>query len=217
MRYFKDRTEAGQLLAEEMAQYAKQNCAVLSLSEGGLVVGSAIAKKLHTSLMLLATETINLPQELAPLATMSSAGTFTYNNMIPAGELEAINSEFHSFIDQERLEAFHRLNRIINKDGEIDKSLLKRHTVIIVSDGFVNGLSLDVATDFLKPINIGALVVATPISTAPAVDRMHIVADKIVCLNVVEESFPIEHYYEDNTLPAHNDLIDLMQNISLHW
>jgi putative phosphoribosyl transferase len=217
MRYFKDRTEAGQLLADQMVQHAKQNCAVLSLSEGGLVVGAEVARRLHTSLFLLATESLTLPRETVPIATMSSAGTFTYNNMIPAGELEAINSEFHTVIDQQRLEAFQKLNRIVSKDGPIDKNLLKRHTVIIVSDGFVNGLSLDVAADFLKPIEVARVVVATPLSTASAVDRMHILADEIACLDVIDGSFPLEHYYETNELPDHDTLVDLMQNVSLNW
>ena len=217
MRYFKDRTEAGKLLAEQLTKHDRENCAVLALSEGGVVIGAEIAKKLHASLYLLATETITLPRELVPIATMSSAGTFTYNNLIPTGELEQITTESRAVIDQERLETFQKLNRIIDKDGAIDKSLLKRHTIIVVSDCFNSGMSLDVAADFLKPIIVGKLVVAAPISTSAAVDRMHVLFDEINCLNVLEDLFPVNHYFEDNKLPDHENLINLMDNMSLNW
>lgn len=217
MRYYQSREEAGKELAESLAEYGNQLCAVLALTEGGVVIGAEIAKQIHASLLLLATQTITLPQESMPIASMSTAGTFTYNSMIPTGELEGMVQEFHSVIDQQRLETFQKLNRIISKDGAINKNLLQRHTIIIVSDGFVNGLSLDVATDFLKPVAAKKIVVASPIASAQAVDRMHLLADQIVCPNVIEEPFPMDHYYEKNELPDHESMIEIMENISLNW
>jgi putative phosphoribosyl transferase len=217
MRYFKDRAEAGRLLAEQMVHYAPQNCAVLALSEGGIVVGAEIAKKIHASLFLLAIEDITLPRELEPLASMSSAGTFTFNHSLSNADLEEINTESRTVIDQLRLDTFQKLNRIISKDGPIDKTLLKRHVVIVVSDGIVNGLSLDVAHDFLKPILTKDIVVATPLCNAETVDRIRTISDEFVCLDVIEQGFPLSHYYEDNTLPGHDTVVETMQNISLEW
>lgn len=217
MNYFKDREEAGKLLAERLATYDRENCAVLSLSEGGVLVGAEIAKKLHTSLFSLAIENINLPGELDPVAMMSSAGTFTYNNMFSAGQLEEINNDYRPIIEQERLQTFQRLNRVIGKDGLIDKDLLKRHVVIIVSDGFKNGLSLDVAADFLKSINVKKLIVATPIAHVQAVDRMHILADEIFCLGVTDNYINTEHYYENNEIPDHETVVEMIKNIVLNW
>lgn len=217
MRYYTSREDAGKQLAESLTQYCNQQCAVLALSEGGVVVGAEIAKKLHTSLLLLATKTITLPREANPIAAMSTAGTFTYNSMIPTGQLENMAAEYRSVIDQQRLETFQKLNRIISKDGVIDKQLLNRHVIIIVSDGFTNGLSIDIASDFLKPVLSKKIVIAAPIASAAAADRMHALADEIVCPNVIEEPFPIEHYYETNVLPDHDAIVNLMENIALQW
>ena len=217
MRYFKDRVEAGKLLAQDMTQYAVQNCAVLALSEGGIVVGAEIAKVLHTSLFLLSIEDITLPRELQPLASMSSSGTFTYNHSLSNADLEEITSESRPVIEQIKLETFQKLNRIISKDGPIDKQLLKRHVVIVVSDGIASGLSLDVATDFLKPISTKSIIVATPLCKAEVADKIHVMADKVHTLDVIETDFPLSHYYEDNTLPDHDTVLDIMKNISLRW
>lgn len=217
MRYFKNRQHAGKLIADKIKGYSKQNCVVVSLSDGGVVVGAEIAKRLHTSLFLLVMEDVELPGEQSPIATMSSAGTFTYNNEYSAGELEALNADYHSVIEEKRLMAFQKLNRIGGKETEIPKRMLKNHTVIIVSDGLRNGLSLDVAADFLKPIKTKKILVATPVASVPAVDKMHLLADEICCLSVVESYLETDHYYEDNSLPEHENIVETMQNIILSW
>lgn len=217
MRYFANRQEAGKLIAQKLARYNKENCVVVSLSEGGVVIGAEIAKALHTALFLLVTEDVSLPGEEKPLATMSTAGTFTYNNEYSTGELEALNTDYRTVIEQKRMMAFQKLNRVDGGEGEIPKKLLKNHTVIIVSDGFRNGLSLDVSADFLKPIKTKRIIVATPVASVEAVDKMHLLADEICCLATIEDFMDTDHYYQDNKLPEHKKIVDTMKNIILNW
>ncbi|HEX5797531.1 MAG TPA: phosphoribosyltransferase family protein [Candidatus Saccharimonadales bacterium] len=218
MRYFADRQEAGRIIAEKLKDYKKENCVVVSLTEGGVVVGAEIAKTLHTALYLLVMEDVALPGEQKPLATMSSAGTFTYNNEYSTGELEALNSDYRSIIEEKRVLAFQKLNRIGDEGTDIPKQLLKNHTVIIVSDGFRNGLSIDVTADFLKPIKTKEIIIATPVASVEAVDKMHLVADKICCLGTVEEYVDsTDHYYKNNQLPKHQEIVETMRNIILNW
>lgn len=217
MRYFSDRNQAGQLLAQRLQAYASQNCAVVSLSEGGVVVGLEIAKQIHASLYLLTTEKIELPGEPEPIAMLSSAGTFTYNNAYSTGELESISADYHYLIEGKKLEAFQKLNRVASEEGDVPKDLLKNHVVILVSDGFRNALSLDIAADFLKPIKVKKLIVATSIASVPAVDRMHLLADEIHCLGVIEDYIDTPHYYEDNSLPEHKQLIAEVDRVIVGW
>lgn len=217
MHYFVDRWQAGSLLAEKLLPYKTENCAVIALSEGGVLVAAEIAKRIHAALYFLATETVRLPGEPDPLAVMSSAGTFTYNHAYSAGQLEEFNDDYRQVIDQERLETFHKLNRLIGKDGVIKTPLLRRHVVILVSDGFKSGLSLDVAADFMKYIAVKKLVVAVPVASVQSVDRIHRLADEIHCLGVIENYFDTNHYYEHNELPDHASAMQLMKNIVFDW
>ena len=217
MQYFTSRSQAGKLLAERMTNFRTDNCAVLALSEGGVLVGAEIAKHLHTALYMLATEDITLPRESTPIATMRSAGTFSYNAALSPGQLEEMTIDYRNLIEQEKYEAFQHLNRIVGKDGVIPKELLKRHTVIIVSDGFNNALSLNIASDFLKPIDVQRVIVATPIASIPAVDKMHLVSDEIFCLGVIENYMTTEHYYDENVIPDHKTVVEIMKNIVLNW
>lgn len=218
MRYFADRQEAGRIIAEKLKSHSQENCVVVSLSEGGVVIGAEIAKELHTALYLLVTEDVELPgEEQKPVATMSSAGTFTYNNEYSTGEIEALNADYHSVIEEKRMLAFQKLNRIGEEGSDIPKKFLKNHTVIMVSDGLRNGLSLDVAADFLKPILTRKVIVATPVASVSAVDKMHLLADEICCLSTVENFINTDHYYQNNQLPEHKVIIDMMKNIILSW
>src|SRR5207253_7620036 len=125
-----------------------------------------------------------------------STGNFAYNNMFSTGQLEELAADFRSYIEQKRIEKMHELNILVGKDGELHKEYLRHHIVILVSDGLINGFSLDIANDYLKSVALKKLVVATPLATVPAVDRMHLVADEISCLSVLPNFMGVDHYYE---------------------
>ncbi len=215
--YFRNRAEAGRILVKELEPYKGEQVVVMALSPGAVIIGAQLAMKLHASLVLLLTENIFLPGETDPIAALTSTGSFTLNNMFSPGQIEEYISEYHHFIEEKRIEKMHQLNRVIGKDGEINKDALRNHVVIAVSDGLSNGFSLDIAASFLKTIAIKRLVVATPIASIPAVDRMHLFADEIVCLSVIANYLNTNHYYDDNTIPSTQHLFELIRNISLNW
>lgn len=215
--YFRNRADAGRKLANKLEQYKNQNNVVVCLSDGASIVGAQIAMRLHANMMLLLTENIVLPGEHEAIAAVSSAGDFTYNNMFSPGQLEELAGEFHQYIDAQRLEKMHRLNVLMGHEGEIHPEYLRHHVVVLVSDGLMSGYSLDIAYDFLKTIAYKRLVIATPVASVPAVDKMHLVGDDICCLSVVENFISTEHYYDDNTIPKIQDLFRMMSNISVNW
>lgn len=215
--YFKNRAEAGRKLVKELEKYQGQQVVVLALSPGAVIIGAQIAMKLHGNLALLLTENVYLPGETDPIAALSSAGTFTYNNLFSPGQIEEYISEYHHFIEEKRIEKMHQLNKLMGRDGEVKKEYLRNHVVIVVSDGLSNGFSLDIAASFLKTVAIKKLVVATPLASVPAVDRMHLFADEIVCLSVVINYFSTNHYYDDNTVPDMDRLFELIRNITVNW
>ncbi|MEX2014796.1 MAG: hypothetical protein WD885_02570 [Candidatus Saccharimonadales bacterium] len=218
MRYFENRHSAGEMLAESLKKYKSENCAVIALNESSIVIGIEIAKKLHSSLFLLVTEDVKLPgEEHKPVATVSTSGSFTYNNEYSTGELEAINADYHTVIEQQRMLAFQKLNRVGETEAKIPRALLKNHIVIFVSDGLRNGLSLDVAADFIKPIKVKKVITAVPVASVPAVDRMHLLSDEIQCLSVVGNFMEVDHYYKENSMPKHEDIVKAMKDITLSW
>lgn len=217
--YFKSRVEAGQKLAAQITKkYAGQPCAVIGLSDGGVMVGAQIAMQLHCVLTMLMSEAIELPREPEAIAGISQDGSFSYNSAYSPGELEDLVAEYHGLIEQEKLAKIQDMHRLIGHGGGlIRKDLLRDHVVILTSDGLSNGFSLDIAAEFLKPINVKRLVIATPLASVAAVDRMHILADEIFCLSVVEDYITTDHYYDTQDVPSHDLVVKTVDQIVNHW
>jgi len=216
--YFETREEAGQKLAAELFErYRYENCAVVALSDGGVIVGEQIATALHCILTMLLVENIDIPGEGASFGGVSQNGSFTYNGMFSAGEIEEYASEFHGYLEEQKREAFQKMNRLLGDGGLIDEEMLRDHIVILVADGFDNGAALDVAVDFLKPIRIARLVVVAPVASAQAVDKLHMLADELHILDVKENYLGTNHYYNQNTIPSHEETVAKINKIVLNW
>jgi putative phosphoribosyl transferase len=215
--YFTDRGQAGRKLAEPLMKYKGRSIVVVAVSPGGVLVGAEIAETLHSNLVLLLTEDINIPGEPDPIGAVASDNSFTYNSLFSLGELEEFNLDYYSYIEQARFSQLHNLHLILGDQGEIKKDRLKHHILILVSDGLNSGFSLDVATNFLKTIEFPKLIAATPFATPEAYDRMRILFDESYCLNLVENFLGVNHYYDENAIPEITKLLTMSQNISLHW
>lgn len=216
--YFESRGHAGLQLAEQLVErYRYENCAVVALSDGAVLVGEQIASALHCILTMLLVEDIEVPGEGLSFGSVSQNGSFTYNGMFSAGEIEAYTSEFHGYLAEKKREAFQKINRLLGDGGLIDEEMLRDRTVILVADAVENGASIDAAMDFLKPIRTQKVVVATPVASVPAVDRLHMTADELHILDVKENFMGTDHYYDNNTIPSHEETIAKINQIILNW
>ena len=216
--YFDDREQAGDILAKELSgKYRYENCCVVALSDGAVVVGEQIAKELHCILTMLLVEEIEVPGEGVSFGGVSQDGDFTYNGMFSAGEIDEYASEYHGYLEEKKREAYQNINRLLGDGGLIDENMLRDHIVILVADGLDTGSSLDSAVNFLKPIRIKRLVVATPVSTVQAVDKLHIMADELHILDVKDNFLGIDHYYTHNDIPSHEETIAKINKIVLNW
>lgn len=215
--YYTSRTSAGKLLAGKIAEFCDENSVVLSLSDGGVVVGAQIAARLHCPLMFLLTEDITLPGEKTALGVVDQNGGFIYNDFFSAGQLDELSSEYHGVVEQLKMEKWHRLNRLLADGGIVDVDILKGKTIIVVSDGFLNGISLLATMNFLKPIKVERIIIATPYASVAAVDKMHVLADKLEVLHVIDDTFNLDHYYEINDVPDQKDIIAILNDSIAKW
>jgi putative phosphoribosyl transferase len=209
--YFNSRVEAGQVLAKQIAQkYSGSDSAVVALNDGGVMVGSQIALKLHAVLVLLLSEAITLPREDAAVAGISQDGAVSYNHRYSQGEIDEFLAEYYHYIEQEKLNKMQEMNRLIGKGGLIRKDLLSKRNVILVTDGLQDGF-------LLETIDTKRIVVATPLASVQAVDHMHILADEIFCLSTIADYISTEHYYDVQDVPPHEKIISTIEHIVANW
>jgi len=216
--YFESRAQAGEILAARLVdKYRYEDCVVIALSDGAVQVGEPIAATLHCLLTMLLVEDIQVPGEGMSFGGVSQDGSFTYNDAFSTGEVEEYAGEFHGYLEEKKREAYQKINRLLGDGGLIDEDMLRDHTIILVADGLSDGVAVDVAVDFLKPIRIRRLVIATPIASVAAVDRLHILADELHILDVKENFMGIDHYYDKNDVPSHEETIAKINQIVLNW
>jgi predicted phosphoribosyltransferase len=210
--------QAGRLLANEIIKkYDSEDFVVVALSDGGVVVGAQIALQLHTIIMLLLADEIELPREMVAIAGITQDGAFTYNQAYSPGEIEEMVSEYRGTIEQQKMEKLREMHAAVGKEGLIDEELLEDKHIILVSDGLSSGFSIDLALEYLKPVNYQSLIVATPFASTLAVDRMHILADDIFCLSVIEDYYTTNHYYDTQDVPEHEVVVQTIQKVLHDW
>ena len=216
--YFESRAHAGAQLASQLFErYRYENCAVVALSDGGVLVGEQIAAQLHCVLTMLLVEDIEVPGESLSFGGVSQNGNFTYNSEFSSGEITEYTNEFFGYLEEQKRQAFQRINRLLGDGGIIDHDMLRDRTIILVDDGFKDAGVIAAALDFLKPIRTNKLVIAAPVAALSAVNILHIAADELHILDVKTNYFATNHYYDENIIPSHEETIDKINKIILNW
>ena len=205
--YFTSRAEAGKRLAAEITVDSPADTIVVALNDNAVEVAEQIALVHHCRLALFVSEDIELPGEQSTIGTVSQSGDFTYSSNLSSGEIDEYYSELHGYIDDQKREQFAKINRLLGGGGFVDRESLRNHTTVIVSDGFKTSSLLDAAELFLKPVKIKHLIIAAPVASVQAVDRMHILGDELHCLNVTDNYIDTNHYYDDNTVLSHDAIL----------
>ncbi len=213
--YFQSRYEAGQILGGKLADaYRSEDCAVIALSDGAALVAEPVAKQLDSLITMLLIEEIEIPGESMLIGGVSEGGNFAYSSSFTLGEIKGYVGEYHGYLEEEKRRAFQKLNRLVTSGTLIDRDRLQNKVIILISDGFSDGIALDVAIDFLKPVKLKKLVIAAPVAAVAAVDKLHVLADELHILDVKENFMGINHYYEENDIPSHEETVKRINQIS---
>lgn len=215
--YFASRAQAGAILAQFAQKYRYEDTIILALSHGGVLVGAEMAKNLHSLIAMLLTRDIFLPDGRTLVGVINELGGFVHNNAFSTGVMEEFEQEYRNYIEFAKMQAVHDMHMAIGQGGEIKLDYFRNRVVIAVTDGAMNGTSFDMVYDFLKAVHYKKLILATPVASIEAIDKMHILGDELIVLSAKNNPFEVDHYYEDNDLPDKDQTIQILNNIILEW
>ena len=216
--HFVSRIHAGRILAKQLLpDFRYEDCVVIALSAGGVVVGAQIAQYLHSALLMIMTEEIYLPHEPVSIGSITSDGEFMVNNFLGSGDVDELLEEYRGVIEEQKISKLREMNQAVENSGLVKKEMIQYRSVVLVSDGFNGDLSLSVAYEYLKPFKINKLIIATPIANVKAIDWMHAMADKIFCLWMTDEDFETNRYYDKDDVPDQKTINNMIHNIILNW
>jgi len=176
---FRDRREAGEVLAQELASYRDRNdLLVLGLARGGVPVGWQVARALRAPLDVFLVRKLGVPQwqELAMGALASGGGVVINDSLVRS--LGIGDDAVQTAIERETDE-LHRREQAY-RGGRPPVDLVDR-TVILVDDGIATGASMLAAVRAVRADNPVQVVVAVPVGPASACRELAAEADEVVC------------------------------------
>jgi len=193
-RQFRDRTEAGQLLAAQLTAYANRpDVLILALPRGGVPVAFEVARALHVSLDVLIVRKLGVPgyKELA-MGAIASGGVRVLNGQvvsmlgIPKQVIDKIAA--HEQREVERRERLYRGNRPLAE--------VRGRTIILVDDGMATGATMHAAVADVRQRQPARLIIAVPVAAVATCEEFASEVDELVCISQPEAFFAVGIWYE---------------------
>lgn len=195
LQKFRNRTEAGKLLAGQLTDYAnRSDVLVLGLPRGGVPVAYEVAKELNAPLDVCLVRKLGVPghKELA-MGAIAAGGVRVINENVidwlrisPSTINEVAAMEIREL---DRRSHIYRGNRPLPK--------VKNHTIILVDDGIATGATIRAAISTLKKQKPRKLVVAVPVAGVSTCEELEAEVDEVVCILKPEDLYAIGLWYED--------------------
>ena len=195
MRRFRDRVEAGRLLAVQLGAYAnRDDIVVLALPRGGVPVGHEVARALGAPLDVLLVRKLGLPgQEELAIGALASGGTRVVNEELV--EHLGLSEELIDRVAAGEAVELERRERLY-RDDRPARDVAGR-VVVLVDDGLATGSTMHAAAVALRSRSPSRVVVAVPTGSVGAVELLGRVADEVVCLASPEPFYAVGMSYDD--------------------
>jgi predicted phosphoribosyltransferase len=192
---FADRAEAGRLLAAKLATLTlPANSVVLALPRGGLPVGFEVAKRLQSPLDVVIVRKLGVPwqPELAMGAIADGSFQTLDQDLIRAFGLS--RKEIDAVIAKEKVEIERRVKLYRKGRPALD---LDGRTVLLVDDGLATGSTMLVAARYVRSLRPERTLIAVPVASVQACQRLKGEADDRVCLATPEPFVAVGQWYVD--------------------
>jgi predicted phosphoribosyltransferase len=209
---FRDRREAGRLLAEKVSAYANRpDVIVLALPRGGVPVAYEVGRALNAPLDVFPVRKLGVPghDELA-MGAIAPGGIRVLNDElvralhIPDDLLDAVVAK-----EEQELTRREQLYR-----GDRPPIDVRGKTVILVDDGLATGATMLAAIKALRQHQAGRIVVAVPIASPETCDQMRAYVDDIVCAVTPEPFYAVGLWYENFSQTSDEEVRELLKQTS---
>jgi erythromycin esterase-like protein/predicted phosphoribosyltransferase len=207
-RRFKDRAQAGRMLAEPLREYAgRDDVAVLAVTRGGAAVAAEVARALDAPLDLLLVRPLRVPgSDDRAIGAVASSGVVLIDKRA-ARELNLSLDEVEALTGA----AVRELERDARRfRGDRPPPDVAGRTVILVDDGVVSGGRMRAAARAVRLQEPARVVTAVPVAPPDACAGLRGVADQVVCLLEPERVGAVSAWYEDSELPDEGQVRTLL-------
>tara|TARA_R100000322_G_scaffold133618_1_gene89621 strand:+ start:1619 stop:2329 length:711 start_codon:yes stop_codon:yes gene_type:complete len=225
---YKNRTEAGEVLAEQLAadrfgpewdrewdkeqdksraKEQENRPIVLALPRGGVPVAAVVARKLQADLDLILVRKLGLPgyEEFA-MGAIASGGVRVLNDAVLS--MHRVSAEAIDQVARKEGDELKRRESAYRGDRPLPK-LQGRH-VILVDDGLATGATMRAAIEVVRRASPASITLAVPLAPASTLAEMKTDVDDIVCPATPEPFRAIGCWYRDFGQTTDKEVQDLL-------
>jgi putative phosphoribosyl transferase len=212
MTLFRDRADAGRILAGKLAAYAnRQDVLVLALPRGGAPVAYEVAQALHAPLDVFLVRKLGVPgQEELAMGAIASGGTRVLNEEV-IGKLNVPEQVIETVAAEEKQELSRREHDYRDRRPPPD---VRGRTVILVDDGLATGSTMRAAVAALRQQGPSRIVVAVPVGAPEICAELQHEADEAVCAHMPEHFYAVGAWYDDFAQTSDDEVCTLLARAS---
>lgn len=194
-RVFRDRREAGRLLARELLDYAGRNdVIVFGLPRGGVPVAAEVARALHAPLDVLVVRKLGAPmQEELAIGAIGEGGVRVLNARL-VDSIGISDAEIDRIAAREEKELERRVRAYRGGHEALD---VQGKTVIVIDDGVATGATMRAGLQTLRAMGAERIVAAAPVGAQDSVDLLAHDADQVVVLEAPAWFHAVGQWYEN--------------------
>jgi putative phosphoribosyl transferase len=208
---FKDRTDAGRLLAKRISPFVTPDSLVLAIPAGGIPVALEVARELKLPLDLMIVRKIQIPGNTeAGFGAVGPDGEVIFNEDL-LSRLRLGKEEIEEQVERTRKGVEARIRKF---RGDRPFPEVKGRTLMLVDDGLASGFTMGEAVRFLRRRQAGKVLVAVPTAPQGTIDRLLPLVDKIHCLNVrTRYPFAVAEAYQDWDDLSDSEALGLLKGV----
>jgi putative phosphoribosyl transferase len=206
---FADRTDAGRLLAAELAALADRRPIVFGLPRCGVPVAYEIAQHLGAPLDVVLVRTVRAPDDPSRLLATVLEGDPPEVRIEP--DWDRSPSVSRAWLDAEVSEALREVDRRRRRYRDGDRPVSPAGRVAIVVDQAIGpGHAMAGAIRLIREARPSMIVAAVPVAARAGAERFAQMADKVICLRREAELGPLDRYYGQARQITHEEALDCL-------
>jgi putative phosphoribosyl transferase len=205
---FKNRAQAGKLLAQALGEYAhRADVVVLALPRGGVPVAFVVASALGAELDILIVRKLGMPgHEEYAIGAVGSGGVRVLQPGVPG--LLGVTREQVEAITAREVAEIGRRDRLYR--GARPPPQLQGRTVILVDDGIATGATMQAAVQLARKQGAGRVVVAVPVAPPDTAQVMADQVDELVCPEQPMFFRSVSQWYREFDQTSDEEVQDLL-------
>ena len=191
---FRDRADAGDALAEKLAQNGyNSNAVVLGVPRGGVVLADIVAKRLGAEFDIVIPRKMGAPdnEELAIGAVMEDGTSYINKYLVNALRIP------REYIENEKARQAAEIQRRMAAYRKPVNYNFAGKKAILVDDGIATGATIIASARWLKKHNPAAVVIAVPVAPPQSVEFLEQEADSVVVLHTPRDFASVGQFYEE--------------------